>query len=66
MPLQIDEIRVISDLIKVKYDANTHVLTISSDLNPLIIDRNFNELEERLNNLDKKVNQIMFNYTKIT
>ena len=66
MPLQIDEIRVISDLIKVKYDDNTHVLTISSDLNPLIIDRNFNELEERLNNLDKKVNQIMFNYTKIT
>jgi len=66
MALQIDEIHVQSDLIKVEYDDKTHILTIKSDMNPAIIDKNFNELEERLNQLNAKVNQIMFNYTRLT
>jgi len=63
--MQIDEIRVISDLIKVTYDNDTHVLTISSDLNPTIIDKNFNELEDKLNSLNAKVNKLLFNYTTL-
>ena len=66
MALQIDEIRVASDIIKVDYDEKTHVLTISSNLNPMIIDKNFNELEDKINQLNDKVNKIMFNYVKLT
>ena len=65
MALQIDEIRVVGDLIKVQYDEENHVLTVSSDVNPNIIDKNFNELEDRINQLNAKVNKILFNYTTL-
>lgn len=53
--MEIEEIRVQSDIIKVAYDRDTKVLTISSDFNPKIVDANFDELDERLRKVEKTV-----------
>lgn len=53
--MEIEEIHVQSDLIKVTYDNEKKILNISSDLNPKIIDENFNELDDRLEKVENKI-----------
>lgn len=58
--MEIEEIRVQSDIIKITYDRDTKVLTISSDFNPKIVDANFDELDERLRKVEKIVAKSRF------
>lgn len=62
--MEIEEIHVQSKLIKVQYNENTKVLTITSDLDPTLIDENFNELDERLKKVEKQMLNMKINNIK--
>lgn len=56
--MEVEAIHVDSKIVKIKYDANSKLLTVTTELDPEIIDNNFNELDERLKKMEIIVNEL--------
>ena len=54
--MEINEIHVKSKIVKISYDNDAKILHVETDLDPSIIDANFNELESRINNIEQQLN----------
>lgn len=54
--MEVNEIHVRSKIVKISYDNDAKILHVETDLDPSIIDANFNELENRINNIEQQLN----------
>lgn len=54
--MEVNEIHVRSKIVKISYDSENKILNVETDVDPSIIDANFNELENRINNIEQQLN----------